>query len=540
MTVLLTAGALLAGTAATAQDLRQEERTMKRYEQRTENEMRREMRGMRVAERQADQEMRRAGRHMHPMKGPVHHAVKVVSYQSALVGQTVDMDMMINYDGILLEPNEEFVITPYLVKGENKLWLAPVVIVGEKRYKELERGHGLNANPSGLMPYETVVLSRDYVREMRRDARRNGVQWEVDSPNTVMYSASFSYQGWMDGAEIRFDHVYSRRNVIAEYPSTIGTLYNPMPPQVMFLVPEVEVVKARSETMTSRVVFQVNKTTVDMNIFDNAAELENIYKFTGRLTGDDKVKVTGIKLTGYASPEGSYNLNAKLSLGRVNAIRDLLQKRYPGIDKSLYTVNNVPEDWDSVRRWVAASDIRYREQVLDIIDNYAADARDAKIRALDKGATYNMLLHEVYPGLRRTDYTIDYTVLPFTVEEGKQVISTHPQYLSLNEFYQIALSYPVDSPEYEAVFVTALRYFPDDPVANNNMAAIALRKNDLKEAHKYLDKLTDFAGAHNNMGVLKALEGDFRAAEAHFRKAIEQGSREAKFNLDNLTSLRKR
>ena len=102
----------MAGTAATAQDLRQEERTMKRYEQRTENEMRREMRGMRVAERQADQEMRRAGRHMHPMKGPVHHAVKVVSYQSALVGQTVDMDMMINYDGILLEPNEEFVITP--------------------------------------------------------------------------------------------------------------------------------------------------------------------------------------------------------------------------------------------------------------------------------------------------------------------------------------------------------------------------------------------------------------------------------------------
>ena len=151
-----------------------------------------------------------------------------------------------------------------------------------------------------------------------------------------------------------------------------------------------------------------------------------------------------------------------------------------------------------------------------------------------------MLLHEVYPGLRRTDYTIDYTVLPFTVEEGKQVISTHPQYLSLNEFYQIALSYPVDSPEYEAVFVTALRYFPDDPVANNNMAAIALRKNDLKEAHKYLDKLTDFAGAHNNMGVLKALEGDFRAAEAHFPKAIEHGSSEAKFNNDNLTSLLKR
>ena len=69
-------------------------------------------------------------------------------------------------------------------------------------------------------------------------------------------------------------------------------------------------------------------------------------------------------------------------------------------------------------------------------------------------------------------------MLPFTVEEGKKVIRTNPQYLSLNELYQIALSYPQDSPEYEEVFMIALRYYPDDPVANNNMAAIALRKND--------------------------------------------------------------
>lgn len=556
ITLLLMAAALWTGTAASAQDLRREERTMKRYEQRAENDMRRTMRRAHAAEVRAEnharqemmragsdmrQEMRRAGKHMHPMQQPNCQAVKVVSYQSTMVGETVDMDFMINYDGVMLDANEEFVITPYLSKGENMLWLAPVVITGEKRYRDMERGMGLSDNPSGLMPYETVVLSRPYVREMRREARRNGMQWTEDSPNTVMYSASFPYQAWMDGADIKLDHVYSnsRRNIVAEYPTTIGTLYNPMPPQVMFLVPEVEVVKARTETMTSRIVFQVNKTTVDMNIFDNAAELENIYKFTGRLAGDDKIKVTGIEMTGYASPEGPYNLNAKLSLGRVNAIRDLVQKRFPRIEKSLYDVNNVPEDWDSVRRWVAASDIRYRNEVLDIIDNYAPDARDAKIRALDRGATYNMLLHDVYPGLRRTDYTIDYTVLPFTVEEGKKVIATHPQYLSLNEFYQIALSYPQDSPQYEEVFVTALRYFPDDPVANNNMAAIALRKNDLKEAHKYLDKLGDFAGAHNNIGVLKALEGDYRAAEAHFRKAIEHGSKEAKFNLDNLTSLRR-
>ena len=171
ITLLLAAVALLVGSAATAQDLRREERTMKRYGQQAENEMRREMRGVRAEERRAEnemrremrgvraeerraenemrREMRRAERQMQHMHTPARQAVKVVSYRSTMVGDLTDLDFMINFDGVMLDPNEEFVITPYLVKGENMLWLEPVVIVGERRYKELERGEELNANPSG-------------------------------------------------------------------------------------------------------------------------------------------------------------------------------------------------------------------------------------------------------------------------------------------------------------------------------------------------------------------------------------------------------
>lgn len=42
-----------------------------------------------------------------------------------MVGDLTDLDFMINFDGVMLDPNEEFVITPYLVKGENMLWLEP-------------------------------------------------------------------------------------------------------------------------------------------------------------------------------------------------------------------------------------------------------------------------------------------------------------------------------------------------------------------------------------------------------------------------------
>ena len=151
ITLLLAAVALLVGSAATAQDLRREERTMKRYGQQAENEMRREMRGVRAEERRAEnemrREMRRAERQMQHMHAPARQAVKVVSYRSTMVGDLTDLDFMINFDGVMLDPNEEFVITPYLVKGENMLWLEPVVIVGERRYKELVRARDASRGP---------------------------------------------------------------------------------------------------------------------------------------------------------------------------------------------------------------------------------------------------------------------------------------------------------------------------------------------------------------------------------------------------------
>lgn len=475
-----------------------------------------------------------------PKEGMVEK-VKVLSATSTRIGEMVELDFFINYDQVYVNSNEQFVITPFLAKEGEMLVLPPVIFTGERALRQAERGKAtyINGFNDGLDPYEIVLLTAREQRARLRAQRNGAVDWTADSPFMLHYRASFPYQMWMDGAEIMLDHtLINPRGTVYKYASGVGTLYNPMPPQVMFIVPEVEVVKARSESMTARLVFKVGKTVIDRNIFDNEAELANIYKFTENILTNPDLKITSIKMTGYASPEGGYQLNADLSRGRVNALKELLAQKYPKIDRNLYRIDNVPEDWDSVRRWVIKSDLPTRSQVIDIIDNYGPDERDAKIRALDRGVTYNRLLKEVYPGLRRVEYTINYTVMPFTVEKGKQVMKTNPQYLSLNELYQIALTYPIDSQEYAAVFETAVRYFPNDPVANNNMAAIALRRNDPVTARRYLERVGDFAGAYNNLGVLNALEGNYDEAEKYFRKAAAAGSREAEYNIMNLQSLR--
>ena len=98
------------------------------------------------------------------------------------------------------------------------------------------------------------------------------------------------------------------------------------------------------------------------------------------------------------------------------------------------------------------------------------------------------MLKEIYPGLRKVNCKIDYTVINFDVEQGRIVIKTNPKYLSLNEMYQVANSYPKGSDDFVNVFDVAVRIYPDDEVANLNAAAVALTKKDLKTAVKFMEK----------------------------------------------------
>lgn len=90
-----------------------------------------------------------------------------------------------------------------------------------------------------------------------------------------------------------------------------------------------------------------------------------------------------------------------------------------------------------------------------------------------------MLLADVYPALRHSDYAIDYTIRSFTTpEEIIEVMRTAPQKLSLQELYVAALSQEPGSDLYNEAFEIAVRMYPDDPTANLNAANSAMQRRD--------------------------------------------------------------
>ena len=162
-----------------------------------------------------------------------------------------------------------------------------------------------------------------------------------------------------------------------------------------------------------------------------------------------------------------------------------------------------------------------REAILAIAENnkIEPDARNTRIQR-EFPEQYAFLLATVYPGLRHSDYRIDYNIRSYsTIEEILAVLNTAPQKLSLSEFYRAAATMEPGSDEYNEVFETAVRMYPNDPVANLNAANTAMAAGNYVAAKRYLDRAGDDPTAIYARGILAALQSDYQEAAGYFGQA---------------------
>ena len=423
-----------------------------------------------------------------------------------------------------LSANEQLIVTPVITDGKNRMALAPVVFTGRIRQKvdeRRERLYGTPALPEGAA--DNIVLRN------RKQA----------SEETLFYVGDVPYEPWMAGGDLvlQRDLTGCAGHSASLSPLLLARIPAPVRPQLTLLVPAEEPVKRRSEQITAVVHFPQGRPVLLRGFADNGRQLQRIDSLTARLQENDGLTIEKIYLKGYASPEDTYAFNTKLSANRVASIRNYLHERF-AIPESDFTTATVPEDWDSLRRWIVVSDLPVRDEVLAVIDEVSdPDARDAAIWKIDNGKTYLRLLHEVYPQLRRVDYRVEYLLPAFTTEQSRRLIESGPGQLSLAEMCRLAASYPEDSPERASVCAVASAYYPDDPCACNNSAMLALRQGDTQTARHYLSRCADDPRSLNNLGVLCLMEGDREKARHCFTLAADRGSADAAYNLAHFDEL---
>lgn len=166
------------------------------------------------------------------------------------------------------------------------------------------------------------------------------------------------------------------------------------------------------------------------------------------------------------------------------------------------------------------------------------DAKEMKIKKAYPD-DYRFMLENFYPGLRHTDYRVSYQVNRFdNIDKIREVMRKRPSRLTLRDFFLLGAAAEPGSEEFNNVYETAVRMYPDNPVANINAANAALRRRDFATAQKYLERAGDSPEAMYAKGALAFAMGELDNAEALMLKALPLIPA-ARSTLDEIIRIRK-
>ena len=94
------------------------------------------------------------------------------------------------------------------------------------------------------------------------------------------------------------------------------------------------------------------------------------------------------------------------------------------------------------------------------------------------------------------------------------------------------------SEDFNELFETAVRMYPEDPVANLNAANSAILRKDYRRALRYLDKVGDTPEAIYARGALEVYLEDNEAAKPYFEQARKLGIAQAEVALKEISKNR--
>lgn len=423
------------------------------------------------------------------------------------VGEDLVITMKADISSMQLSRNQSLVCTPLVESGDSVRALAPIIINGKVRH----------------ILYERMERTGKKELEIRR---YNDTEQQVD------YLARTPYADWMEKADVTLvmDDCGCGWKALSQNRDKLFALNFAEPvvidPMLVYVKPAPEEVKARHLDGSAYLDFPVNQITINPDYRNNSAELKKIQQTVEAVKNDPYATITSLSIKGYASPEGTYKGNAYLAENRAKALLNYVKEHYDLSGVEL-TVDFEPEDWEGLEAAVEKGNLPDKEELLAIIraDEPADwDAREWKLKSLNGGSSYKILLRDVYPSLRHSDYRVNYHIRNFSVDEAKQIIQSDPSKLSLNEMFLVAETYETGSEPFNEVFEVAVRMYPDDPVSNLNAAISAINTRQLDKAKRYLAKANDCPEKQLAEASVLMLEGKLDEAKSILEKLQHEPS----------------
>ncbi len=283
-----------------------------------------------------------------------------------------------------------------------------------------------------------------------------------------------------------------------------------------------------SESKEGEIKYVVNRSDVRKTELTKA-EITELKKFIEEAEKDPRKQYQGLDVDSYASPEGRYNVNEKLSIDRGKTAQEALQgllKKDKVEAGGTVNAKNTAEDWEGFKELVAASNIQDKDLILRVLSMYSdPTTREQELRNMSK--VFKILEDKILPELRRSVMVAKVQVANYTNDELKAMVNANNIESLDNEALLYAATLYNDLPTKAKLYKKAADKYGDDR-AYTNLASAYLAQGDIASAKAAVNSVkSKAAAAKNDQGLIALAEGNVDNAYQLFS---ESGSAAAKQN----------
>ncbi|MGQ9621079.1 MAG: tetratricopeptide repeat protein, partial [Bacteroidales bacterium] len=266
-----------------------------------------------------------------------------------------------------------------------------------------------------------------------------------------------------------------------------------------------------------------------------AEDIQLLKDYIKKANEDQRRQLKGTEISSYASPDGPFDFNEKLSGNRGSTADKFIRSEFAKVKaakaEGFFSSKTTAEDWDGFKAEVEKSSIQDKDLILRVLSMYSDPAvREKEIKNM--AAAYEVLKTDILPRLRRSKMTVNADLIGRSDEEIIAQLKSDPTVLTEEELLR-AGTVTTDLNEKLACYQAATRVFPNSLRAHNNTGYcyIALGKPD--EAIAALEKAKAIDNndiVKNNFGAAYLAKGDYAKAEEAYN-SMSAATAESKMGL---------
>ena len=233
-------------------------------------------------------------------------------------------------------------------------------------------------------------------------------------------------------------------------------------------------------------------------------------------------QVAGFEIAGYASPDGSLELNTNLAEKRQKVTTEYINKELKKVKSSVAISSKfTAEDWDGFQKLMEGSDIQDKQVILRVLSMYTdGEQREREIKNLS--VAYKGIADQILPELRRSRLKLTVDVTGKSDAEIAKLAKEDASKLSVEELLYAA-TLTESNAEKTAIYEKVVAQYPTDVRGINNLGVVKYQAGDINAA------AANFAAAlaidpknadvNYNAGLVALAKGDVDGAEVLFGKA---------------------